>query len=377
MAQNSDETRHILIEHGSYITHCGYAGKDETEISFRTPPISIEAQFKNIFVEVLNVDPAQHKIVIVKDAGTAQQVLRDEAHILFTKFRVKACAFVNAQVGIFYSWVRGSNGLIIDIGYESTIIVPIIELMTQIDFIAAFPMAGRAIEQFIIGHLIKHGIEKDIIENHREQLFPYLMRDYFYFDSESEHDFEREAIEKRRRELPKYISLQDKEGESIEFSLPSPVLPLDLIVEKNDSHHLSFSKEINNHIIKILEIFGVDNLGSLIEFDNTSWWVGSIIITGGASNILGLRSLLIRELLKTTELKRYTECERAPSCPLVDLEFRNVAFTIRNVPPEHNDSIWLGASILSSLSTFKRFFVSKETYQNNSDIFFLLDYKVL
>lgn len=83
-------------------------------------------------------------------------------------------------------------------------------------------MAGRAIEQFIISYLIKHGIAKEIIEKHREQLFPYLMRDYFYFDSESEHDFEREAIENRKRNLPKYITLQDKEGKSIEFSLQDP-----------------------------------------------------------------------------------------------------------------------------------------------------------
>lgn len=379
MAQNSDEPPYILIERGSYITHCGYAGEEFPISTLRTPTISVKAQFKNIFEEVLKVDPAQHKVVIVKDAGTALEVLRDEAHFLFTTFHVKACAFVNAQVGIMLSWVnKETNGLIIDIGYDSTLIVPVIDFITQMDFMAAIPMAGRAIEQFIIDHLIKHGIAKDIIKNHREQLFPYLMRDYFYFDSESEHDFEREVIETRKKELPKYLKLKDKEGKSIKISLPSPVLPPDLIIEKDDSHNLSFSTEINNHIIKILETYGVDKLGSNIEFDAdpyTSFWIGRIIITGGASNILGLRSLLIRELLKTAEVNRYTGCERAPSCPLVDVEFRDVAFTIRNVPPEHDHSAWLGASIISSLNLFKKVFVSKETYQNDSDIFFQLENK--
>jgi len=366
MVQNSYKP-HILIERGSYITHCGYSGRDKTELSFRTPSISVEAQFKHIFEEVLKVNPAQHNVVIVKDAGTAQQILRDEAHLLFTKFHVKACAFINAQIGINSCYaIWESHSVIIDIGYESTYIFPFIKFISQKEYMAEIPMAGRAIEQFIIGHLIKHGIEKGIIEKNREQLFPYLMRDYFYFDSESEHDFEREAIETRKKKLPKYLTLQDKEGKSFELSLPSPVLPPDLII--------SFSKEINNHIIKILETFGSDYLGSLYEYFDTVKWVPRIIIIGGASNILGLRSLLIRELLKSTELIRYTGCERKPSSPLVDIELRGDVFTIRNATPEDSNGTWVGASMLSSLNTFNKCFVLKETYQNNSDIFFPLDH---
>lgn len=373
MSQNSDDHPYILIERGSYITHCGYVGRDETEISFRTPSISVEAQFKHVFENILEVDPAQHNVVIVKDAGTTPQVLREEAHILFSKFNVRACAFVHAQINIIFSLaINGSDALIIDIGYKSTLIVPVIKFITQKDYVAEIPMAGRTIEQFIISNLIKHGVAKDIIENHREQLFPCLMRDYFYFDSESEYDFEREAIENRKKELPKYITLQDKEGKYFELSLPSPILPLDLIIEKSNSHNFSFSKEISTHIIKILEKFGVDNLGSPNDY-SALMWVARLIITGGASNILGLRSLLIREILKTTELKRYTQCERALSSPLVDIEFRDVPFTIRNVPSENTPSTWIGGSMTSSRKPFKKFFVSKETYLNNPDILFIQD----
>lgn len=379
MTQNSDDPQPILIERGCFITHCGYAGEDKTEYSFRTPKTSIKAQFKHIFKDLLEVDPAQYSVVLVKDVNATQQVLREEAHILFTEFNVKACAFVNAQVGVVLSWVnKGTNGLIIDIGYESTIFVPIMENIAQMDYITVIPIAGRAIEQFIINLLIEHGVEKEIIQNHREQLFPYLMKDYFYFNAESEHDFEREAIEKRKSELPNSLTLKEKDGKSIDISLPSPILPPDLIIEIYDSRDLSFSKEINNHIMKILEMFGIDNLGSNVEYDYdpyTSWWVSRIIITGGASNILGLRSLLIRELLKETQLKRFTGCERAPSCPLVDVSFRDVAFTIRNVPLEDTPGTWLGASIESSLRAFKECYVSKEMYSNNTDIIFTLHHE--
>ncbi|MFX0073299.1 MAG: hypothetical protein ACFFAO_19645 [Candidatus Hermodarchaeota archaeon] len=374
MAQNSYKTPHILIERGSYITHCGYAGKDETELSFRTPSISVEAQFKYIFEEVLKIDPTQYNVVIVKDAGTTQQVLRDEAHLLFTKFHVKACAFINAQVGIIFALgIRGSSGLIIDIGYESTLIVPIIDLKTQMDLFATLPMAGRTIEQFIINHLMRHGIEKEIIENYKDQLFPYLMKDYYYFDSESEHDFEREEIESRKKNLTKFLVLHDNEGKLIKISLPNPILPTNIFNEKCNSNNIAFTKAFSDCVIKILDKFGMDYLRCFLEIYEDYWWVGRIIITGGASNILGLRSLLIRELLSKTELKIDTKCKRKPSSPSVGIDLRGNSFLIRNTSPEHSKFAWIGGSLTASLKGFKKAFVSKEIYQNNSDMFFQLD----
>ncbi len=375
MDQNLDELPHIIIERGSYFTHCGYSGRDEPEFSLRTPLISVEAQFTNIFEEVLKVDPAQHKVIIVKDAGTPQQVLRDEAHLLFTKFHVKACAFINAQLGTLFSWVFGPNALIIDIGYKSTLVVPIIDLMTQMDLLTEIPIAGESMERYIISHLIKNGIPEEIIKNHKDQLFPYLMKEYYYFDSESEDDFERAAIDQRKLTIPKYLKLSDHEGKVTEVSLPDPILPPNLIIETCNSHNLSFSKEINNQIIKILESIGVYHLESLYEHNFTTKWVERIIITGGASNILGLRSVIIRELLKKTEIKRYMACNRSVSSPLVDVEFKGVAFTIRNIPSENAPSTWVGASIETSLKSFQKCFVSKETYYTNPDLFFQLEHE--
>jgi len=59
----------------------------------------------------------------------------------------------------------------------------------------------------------------------------------------------------------------------------------------------------------------------------------------------------------------------------VDVSFRDIAFTIRNVPLEDTPGTWLGASIESSLKTFKECFVSKEMYSNNTDIIFTLHHE--
>ena len=121
MTQNSADLPPILIERGSYLTHCGYAGRDKTELSFRAFTLDVESEFRHIFENVLKVDPTQYRVVVVKDAGTAQQTLREEARILFTKFQVKACVFFNAQRGILFSRIRrGSNALVIDIGSKCT-----------------------------------------------------------------------------------------------------------------------------------------------------------------------------------------------------------------------------------------------------------------
>ncbi|MFW9989517.1 MAG: hypothetical protein ACFFC3_12755, partial [Candidatus Odinarchaeota archaeon] len=290
------------------------------------------------------------------------------------KFHVKACAFIHAQAGIIFALgIRGNSGLIIDIGYESTLIVPIINMITQMDFFAALPIAGRTIEQFIINHLMDHGIEKEIIENYKDQLFPYLIKDYYFFDSESEHDFERESIEFRKKNLTKFLILHDNKGEHIKISLPNPILPNNILIEKYNSHNISFTEAFNNYVIKILEKFGVEYLRSFLEIYKDHWWVGRIIMTGGASNILGLRSLLIRELLTNTELKIDPEYKKKPSSPYVSIDFRGNGFIINNTSTEHSKATWIGGSITASLTGFKKFFISKEEYQSNVDIIFQLD----
>ena len=227
--------------------------------------------------------------------------------------------------------------MIIDIGYESTLIVPIIDFRTQMDFYITIPMAGKTIEQFIINQLLRHGIEKEIIENYKDQLFPYLMKDYYYFDSESEYDFERKAIEFRKKNLPKFLIVQDNKGKNIEISLPNPILPTNILTEKYNAHNIAFTKVFNDSVIKILEKFGVDYLRSFLEIYNDHWWVGRIVITGGASYILGLRSLLIRELLSNTELKIDAKCQRKPSSPKVGIELRGNVFLIWNIDSLENE----------------------------------------
>ena len=376
MKLNSEESPTILIERGSFMTHCGYTGYDTTELSFRTPSIGLEAQFKHIFEDILKVDPTQHRVVIIKDAGTDQKELKKEAHLLFTKFKVKACAFTNAQRCIFYSTgSKGGNGLIIDIGYENTLIVPIVDFMTELDFMSSFPYAGRAIEKYIIDLLIKNGIEENIIEENREQFFPYLMSDYFFFDSDSEEDYERGAIEIRKKNLPKFLIFQDKKGNRIKLLLPDPILPQSLIKKKTNLLNHSLSKEINTHLLRNLEYFGSDIFGSDFKYHYDRWWVARIILTGGLTNILGLRSLIVRELLEATELKKFNGQNRSLSSRKVDVDFRGNYFTILNLPYYNPPHSWIGGSIEWSLKPFSEYFVLNETYQKNPEMSFQIDYE--
>ncbi|HUY00941.1 MAG TPA: hypothetical protein VMV49_15370 [Candidatus Deferrimicrobium sp.] len=368
----------ILIERGSYMTHCGYAGNDKAEQSFRTPMIDVEEQFENIFKNVLKVDPSQHNIIIIKDAGTAQQVLKEEACILFTKFNVKACAFVNSQIGVLFTWVgKGPNALIVDIGYESTIILPIIDLRIKKDLIAKISQAGRTIENFIIDRLINLGISMDLIEKHKDELFPRLLRDYFFFDSESEHDFERTEIYNRKKDLSEILILQDKEGNAINISLPSPILPLDLVLKRSPVFDMSLSALLNTLIVKILETFGASKLGRIIDTYDDQSMKGRIIITGGASNILGLRSLLIRELLKKTDIRRAIDFNNYPKCPLILVELGKGSYAIRCVPYESTPGSWIGASMIFSLKNASKFFVLKEEFSNNPEINFPLEHQYI
>ena len=167
----------LLIEFGSYFTHVGQSGNDEPTKSFRTPNTNIEDKFKYIFYEILKIDPSEFKVVLVKDTFTPKIVLKEEADLLFNKFNVKAVSFVNAQVGIYLSWIsKGSEALIVDIGYSSTKIVSIINGMVQTDFSFKIDFSEKDIENYIIKDLIQNGINSEIIENNKEELIPYLIK---------------------------------------------------------------------------------------------------------------------------------------------------------------------------------------------------------
>jgi actin-related protein len=360
------------------MTSCGFAGSDTLVGSFRTPTINIQDQFQNIFHEVMHIDPTDYNVVLIKNAGTPQNILQQEARLLFTVFGIKACTFFTAQHGVIFTWVnKGASGLVIDMGYDATVVAQICDLATETGYTKIFSFAGKLLQQYIIQLLIGAGISREIIESHRDQFFPYLLQEYFYFESKSEGDFEYEAINHRKNTLSNTLLVKENNGDVHSLNLPDPILSPTLLSSSNTNGGLSYITEIANHIMHVIDSLGFEKFGSDIKVYDNYYWVARILLTGKASNVLGLRSLLIRELVNSTALSRETSITRSPSNPIIDLTLRGKIFSIRNTPLEIPPGSWLGASIAYSLANSFGFYITKEVFQQDPAVVWSLEHDFL
>ena len=332
----------ILFEHGAYFSRDGFVGNDDPKKIYRTTIFDVKEHITETFHTILQIEPSKYRVVILKDTGTALDILKKEAEILFNDFDTKGCAFVNAQTAILFSWAQGPkwyNGLVFDIGYQTTICVPIVNCKPRKDLFDVSNTAGREIEQYIIKDLKELGLSIDIIQRNKDNIVDYLMQSHFYFECRKD-DFEFPEINKRTQSPLKFVEIKDEIEGLVRIDLPDPALPLDLLLMSQNSKGLPLNDCVINVTNNCLNEIGAKNLER-------------IIFCGGGGQILGLRSFLIRQLFKSTDLQK---------------SIKNHEIGIRNVPSEYSaNSSWLGGSIIFSLSYADKFFINKQEYYDKRE----------
>ncbi len=332
----------ILIEHGAYFSRDGFVGDDDPKSIYRTTILDAKEQYSHTFKEILSVDPSKCHIVILKDTGTDLDILRNEAKILFNDFDIKGCAFVNAQTAILFSWAKGPrwhNGLIIDIGYQTTICAPIFKCKPIINLVDFSNTAGREIEEFIIQDLKELGLDENFIQRNRSQIVDYLMSSHYYFECYKD-DFEFDAIAQRKKKIIENIEIKDDIEGLVRIKSPNPILPEDLLLTSKKLNDPSLTECIINITNNVLSEISAKELER-------------IVFCGGGGQVLGLRSILNRQLLQSTDLQKSIE---------------NYEIGITNVPSYYSaTSSWNGGSIIFSLSFADNFFTNKQVYSERKD----------
>lgn len=332
----------ILIEHGAYFSRDGFVGDEDPKKIYRTTIFDAKEQFTEAFQTILQIKPSKYYVVILKDTGTDLDILKKEADILFNDFEIKGCAFVNAQTAILFSWAQGPkwhNGLVFDIGYQTTVSAPIVNGKPKKDLCEFSNTAGISIEGYIIKDLKEQGLPMDIIQRNKDNIVDYLTQSHYYFDCQKD-DFEFQEINKRKQNLLKFFEIKDEIEGLVRIDLPDPVLPLDLLLKSQNFKGLPLNDCVINVTNNCLNEIGAKNLER-------------IIFCGGGGQILGLRSFLIRQLFKSTNLQK---------------SIKKYEIGIRNVPSECSaTSSWLGDSILFSLTYSDNFFLKKQDYNNKKD----------
>jgi actin-related protein len=284
----------------------------------------MERIWHHAFFNELRVAPEEHPALLTEAPQNPKANREKMTQILFETFNVPSFYVAIQAVLSLYASGR-TTGIVVDSGDGVTHTVPIYEGYALPHAILRVDLAGRAVTDWYakiimeLGMTFSSSAEREIVRDIKEKL------GYVALDYEAElTKYKESAANDKPFELPdgNVITIRDQRFRGAELLFKPSFIGL----EAPGVHELTFKS-----IMKC-------------DIDVRKDLYGNIVMSGGTTMFPGIPERLSKEV---TAL--------APST----MKIKVVA------PPERKFSVWIGGSILSSLSTFQAMWITRAEYDES------------